>query len=457
MPSPAPSLSPVLNQRLIQINDHGITSSFATRPNTTTRLSSNASTLVLTSGGGPWAEGVKLASALGFKFPNITGTGLADLIPATAGSLGIALMGECLLYDPNRRPTAHEALSSAWFKDLIGSPLQTSAVRSSTLSQNKLEGTSTRPSTTAITSPTTFLIHNKQEIIPQSQSLSKHHRVKSTDSFDFFLESDDDPLTENTIRSTKHKFKAAAARESTSSIEDYPNISMKKKASDIQQISPPTSPMRTPSPMSVTSSALVQPHLVGYSPVSWPFRRADPLTQLTHLATPNALSSTSQDMPARIRSARGSVHGSKELGPITTLSQNNNNMDNSNIKTNQNISNNGSSSNSNHNNNININASSTSLSSPPSASPLLSSSLRKQYKPLPGIGGNAIGSNCSISSLEDLESAAIRRGVPSSSGAGGSVDLMSLPVLGRVRTHTQMHPGIITSRPSTTFNNKKNK
>lgn len=52
-----------------------------------------------------WIEGVKLASAMNFKFPTMVPTSLHSLI-ANASFDGIQLMAELLTWDPQKRPTA---------------------------------------------------------------------------------------------------------------------------------------------------------------------------------------------------------------------------------------------------------------------------------------------------------------------------------------------------------------
>ncbi|KAJ3074537.1 hypothetical protein HDU98_011039 [Podochytrium sp. JEL0797] len=73
-------------------------------------------------GGGPWIEGLKLAAAMGFKFPNMTPIPLSEVICAS-GTVGVStealtMIAEMLVFDPNRRFTANEALQQNWFKSL---------------------------------------------------------------------------------------------------------------------------------------------------------------------------------------------------------------------------------------------------------------------------------------------------------------------------------------------------
>ncbi|RKO86701.1 kinase-like domain-containing protein, partial [Blyttiomyces helicus] len=58
--------------------------------------------------------GLKLAAAMNFKFPSMPPVPLNKLIPNTPEG-PLQLIADMLRYDPNRRPTAHEALQHPWF------------------------------------------------------------------------------------------------------------------------------------------------------------------------------------------------------------------------------------------------------------------------------------------------------------------------------------------------------
>lgn len=73
------------------------------------------------SGGGPWEVGLRLASDMGFKFPVMSGCGLAKFVPRAPDD-ALVLMAMMLSYNPDVRPTAMEALQSEWFKDLWATP-----------------------------------------------------------------------------------------------------------------------------------------------------------------------------------------------------------------------------------------------------------------------------------------------------------------------------------------------
>eukprot|EP01084_Bolivina_argentea_P079363 143978_1 len=62
-----------------------------------------------------WAEGIKLANAMNFKFPTFSPTALEKLIP-NASPAAIKLMTDCMRWDPKQRPTASQALQYPYFQ-----------------------------------------------------------------------------------------------------------------------------------------------------------------------------------------------------------------------------------------------------------------------------------------------------------------------------------------------------
>ena len=64
-----------------------------------------------------WPDGMKLASAMNFRFPQFVPTPLSQLIPH-ASKEAVKLMTDLLIYDPNKRPTASQALQCAFSKTL---------------------------------------------------------------------------------------------------------------------------------------------------------------------------------------------------------------------------------------------------------------------------------------------------------------------------------------------------
>ncbi|TPX67841.1 hypothetical protein CcCBS67573_g07356 [Chytriomyces confervae] len=70
-------------------------------------------------GGGAWTEGIRLANTMRFKFPNMDSVVLEDVLP-NASTEALQLVGDMLLYDPQRRPTAAETLKHPWFESMGG-------------------------------------------------------------------------------------------------------------------------------------------------------------------------------------------------------------------------------------------------------------------------------------------------------------------------------------------------
>jgi protein kinase len=62
-----------------------------------------------------WREGIRLAAQMQFKFPQFVATPLSQLIP-NASPDAIKLMTDLLVFDPNRRPTASQALQYPFFQ-----------------------------------------------------------------------------------------------------------------------------------------------------------------------------------------------------------------------------------------------------------------------------------------------------------------------------------------------------
>ncbi|CAO3625604.1 unnamed protein product [Cunninghamella blakesleeana] len=66
--------------------------------------------------GGKWEDGVRLASKLGFKFPQLKPKGLSNALP-TASNLMIDIVHRLLMLDPTKRLNAHDALGHPFFID----------------------------------------------------------------------------------------------------------------------------------------------------------------------------------------------------------------------------------------------------------------------------------------------------------------------------------------------------
>lgn len=100
-----------------------------------------------------WPEGYRLASQIGFSFPQMTGIGIAQVIK-DAPPEAVNLITEMLRFDPSKRPTAQQVLQHPYFagfspsKILINDvePLPTAIV--STGNDNKIIGGSPQTTTT---------------------------------------------------------------------------------------------------------------------------------------------------------------------------------------------------------------------------------------------------------------------------------------------------------------------
>jgi serine/threonine protein kinase len=68
-----------------------------------------------------WSEGYRLASQIGFSFPQFPPVSLTNLIPS-ASSEAIQLMSEMLRFDPQKRPTAVQILAHPYFAGFV--PIQ---------------------------------------------------------------------------------------------------------------------------------------------------------------------------------------------------------------------------------------------------------------------------------------------------------------------------------------------
>ncbi|RKP20577.1 Pkinase-domain-containing protein [Rozella allomycis CSF55] len=61
-----------------------------------------------------WPEGVKLANAMGFRFPQMIPTSLYAIMP-NACEAAVLLMSDLLQYDPQKRPTCSQCLQTRFF------------------------------------------------------------------------------------------------------------------------------------------------------------------------------------------------------------------------------------------------------------------------------------------------------------------------------------------------------
>jgi protein kinase len=62
-----------------------------------------------------WADGMKLAASMNFRFPQFSSTHLSVLIPS-ASAEAIDLMSAMCAWDPSKRPTASQALQHPFFQ-----------------------------------------------------------------------------------------------------------------------------------------------------------------------------------------------------------------------------------------------------------------------------------------------------------------------------------------------------
>ncbi|XAR70721.1 Cyclin-dependent kinase [Bertholletia excelsa] len=70
---------------------------------------------------GQWAEGIKLANAINFQFPELTGAHLSIVIPFVS-EYAINLITSLCSWDPCKRPTAMEALQHPFFQSCFYVP-----------------------------------------------------------------------------------------------------------------------------------------------------------------------------------------------------------------------------------------------------------------------------------------------------------------------------------------------
>lgn len=66
-----------------------------------------------------WAEGMRLATVMKFRFPQFTRTALRELIPGASPD-AVKLMEDLFQFDPSRRPTASQALQYQFFQVNLG-------------------------------------------------------------------------------------------------------------------------------------------------------------------------------------------------------------------------------------------------------------------------------------------------------------------------------------------------
>ncbi|KAF2862804.1 kinase-like protein, partial [Piedraia hortae CBS 480.64] len=79
-------------------------------------------------GGGEWKEGVRLAHKLGFSFPKMAPHSIDTLLPTPAWPAELSrFVTWCLMWDPQARPTARQAIDHEYFIDAVD-PLRPKSV-----------------------------------------------------------------------------------------------------------------------------------------------------------------------------------------------------------------------------------------------------------------------------------------------------------------------------------------
>ncbi|XP_047321401.1 cyclin-dependent kinase F-4-like [Impatiens glandulifera] len=95
-----------------------------------------------------WAGGIKLAEAMNYQFPQLTGVNLSALIPS-ASEEAISLISLLCSWDPRKRPTALDALQHKFFQSCFYVPpslhLKTATVRAHSSGEMKVAAVEQNP------------------------------------------------------------------------------------------------------------------------------------------------------------------------------------------------------------------------------------------------------------------------------------------------------------------------
>eukprot|EP01116_Phalansterium_solitarium_P005577 TRINITY_DN1738_c0_g1_i2.p1 TRINITY_DN1738_c0_g1~~TRINITY_DN1738_c0_g1_i2.p1 ORF type:complete len:401 (-),score=41.13 TRINITY_DN1738_c0_g1_i2:1482-2684(-) len=131
-----------------------------------------------------WPDGLKLAAAMNFKFPQVVKTTLSTLIPNASPS-AISFIADCLNFDPNKRPTAQQCLAHPYFQVDTSLPLALSGL------SDKLPGESAAPvgpSVAARPVAGTQQVWQLLAALAQSSHASRivAHEISSSDQLDEF-------------------------------------------------------------------------------------------------------------------------------------------------------------------------------------------------------------------------------------------------------------------------------
>jgi serine/threonine protein kinase len=68
-----------------------------------------------------WPEAYRLAAAMNFKFPQFSATPMSSIVP-NASSDAVKLIADMLRWNPDKRPTAQQALKYSYFKSMASTP-----------------------------------------------------------------------------------------------------------------------------------------------------------------------------------------------------------------------------------------------------------------------------------------------------------------------------------------------
>ncbi|XP_069046986.1 serine/threonine-protein kinase MAK isoform X2 [Lepisosteus oculatus] len=114
-----------------------------------------------------WPEGYQLAAAMNFRFPQCVPTHLKTLIP-NASSEAIALMKDMLQWDPQKRPTAVQALRYPYFQvgQALGPPPQGAE-------QQKAQSKPAQPTEPKAKAPAKADLQSSPEPAPRAQAQSR--------------------------------------------------------------------------------------------------------------------------------------------------------------------------------------------------------------------------------------------------------------------------------------------
>lgn len=139
-----------------------------------------------------WAEGMRLASAISYKFPNVNVTPLSSLM-RHASSDALDLMNICLAWDPVKRPTCADVLQHPYFQ--VGMPSAASDApfkppekdsKAKTLPSDDSEPVVS--ATTAASASATSFVQAKPketnyapEVVPKKEKQQHHNQAYHTD------------------------------------------------------------------------------------------------------------------------------------------------------------------------------------------------------------------------------------------------------------------------------------